>query len=132
MPSDTIVWSQAGLTELFESEEGVVAKDLARRAERVRGEAVRNCPVDTGRLRSSIRWAFAKEGSQLVAMVGSDVEYALFVHEGTQPHFPPLSALSVWAARHGFESPYLVGRAIATHGTEPNRFLIDALPAAAE
>jgi hypothetical protein len=84
MPDVRIVWSGDGLRELFAGPESPVAKDLARRAEAVRGEAVRRCPVNTGRLRSSIRWSLVTDEAGLVALVGSDVEYALWVHEGAR------------------------------------------------
>lgn len=45
------------------------------------------CPVDTGRLRASIRAEppriFSLRGS---VTVGSDLEYAAMVHDGTRPH----------------------------------------------
>jgi len=46
----------------------------------VEGEAKKNCPVDTGRLRSSIT---GKVTEEYVGIIGTDVEYAPFVEHGT-------------------------------------------------
>lgn len=42
------------------------------------------CPVDTGRLRNSITYAIAS--SEKAVYVGTNVEYAYSVHEGTGPN----------------------------------------------
>lgn len=44
------------------------------------GAAKRLCPVDTGRLRNSITHALSGEDS---VTIGTNVEYAIYVHEGT-------------------------------------------------
>lgn len=44
------------------------------------GAAKRLCPVDTGRLRNSITHAFVTDKE---IVVGTNVEYAVYVHEGT-------------------------------------------------
>jgi hypothetical protein len=71
-------------------------------------------PVDTGRLRASIRSGLL---DQERSRVYTDVEYAPYVEMGTRPHWPPVSALEGWARRHGIE-PFLVARAIAERGTK--------------
>lgn len=48
------------------------------------GDAARLCPVDTGRLRNSITHAIDSDGK--AAVIGTNVEYALYVHEGTSRH----------------------------------------------
>lgn len=80
-------------------------------------------PTDTGQLRSDVR---AKEFKELSAKVGTDKKYAVYVHEGTKPHFPPISALEGWSRRHGV-SPFAVARGIARRGTKANPFMKDAL-----
>lgn len=69
---------------LFSSPDGPVGKDLARRAVRVEGTAKRLCPVDTGRLRSSITHDIEHDSGGLVAFVGTNVSYAIFVELGTR------------------------------------------------
>lgn len=49
----------------------------------IQKDAKMNCPVDTGRLRSSIQIQFLLSG--LAATVGSNVVYAPFVEYGTGP-----------------------------------------------
>ena len=73
----------AALAELFESPSGEVARDLQRRALQVDRAAKRNCPVDTGRLRSSITNEVGQDGEGLVAVIGTNVEYAPYVELGT-------------------------------------------------
>lgn len=96
---------QAALAELLSSPTGEVAKDLTRRALQVHRAAVRLCPVGTpestgkkgyagGRLRSSLTWELATDADGLMAVVGTDVEYAPYVELGTskmaaQPYLLP-------------------------------------------
>lgn len=82
------------LARLLESESGPVAKDLLRRTIKVESAAKRTCPVDTGRLRSSITHSLERDGKGLVGFVGSDVDYAIYVELGTrysraQPYLRP-------------------------------------------
>lgn len=82
------------LEELFESTSGPTAKLLKQvGAKCVRG-AKRLCPVDTGRLRSSITEELRHDGDGLVEVVGTDVHYAAYVELGTsraraQPYLRP-------------------------------------------
>lgn len=71
------------LRELFDSPDGEVGRDLQRRALQVERAAIRGCPVDTGRLRSSITNELGQDGQGLMATVGTNVEYAAFVELGT-------------------------------------------------
>lgn len=79
-------------------------------------------PVDTGRLRASITHEIRHEGTDTIGVVGSNVEYAPWMEEGTgvfgsgNPHWPPGDALEVWAKRHGFSSGYQVAAAIGRRG----------------
>lgn len=74
----------AALATLFNSDQGPIAKELLKIALRVEGRAKELCPVDTGRLRSSITSALEEESGTIVAVVGTDVEYASFIELGTQ------------------------------------------------
>ena len=73
----------AALTELFESPAGEVARDLQRRALQVDRAAKQLCPVDHGRLRSSITNEIGQDGQGLVVTIGTNVEYAPYVELGT-------------------------------------------------
>lgn len=59
-------------------------KEVTRRALKVERAAKRLCPVDTGRLRSSITHGEPEHRGDVVAVqIGTDVEYARFVELGT-------------------------------------------------
>lgn len=105
----------------------LVAKPLRQFFEKaalyIEGQAKRNSPVDTGRLRASITHSVDSMAVPLWGKVMTDVFYAPFVEYGTRPHFPPPRALEVWAGRHGFPGPFLVCRAIARRGTKASKFM---------
>jgi hypothetical protein len=88
-----VEWNDHELHELLLSEHGPVGRDLIRRAIRVHRHAVMLCPVDTGHLRSSLTWELGEIGSGggegvwgegLYVDVGTNVEYAPYVEEGTR------------------------------------------------
>lgn len=62
---------------------GAIARDLIRRGQRVENKARRLCPVDEGRLRASISTEVRGSGSSLTIRIGSNLEYAIYVEEGT-------------------------------------------------
>ena len=68
---------------LLTGPDGPVAKDLVRRAVQVERAAKQLCPVDTGRLRSSITNEIGQDSEGLVATIGTNVEYAPHVELGT-------------------------------------------------
>ena len=105
--------NQRGLRLLFSDQHGGVAQDLGRRAIRVQNDAKLNATgrtvpnasnpeqrgprVDTGRLRSSIAWELRLVDGQVVARVGTDVEYGLHLETGlkngrTYPFLKPALA----------------------------------------
>lgn len=85
MPEVTRVrMDQGAIHALFDSEDGPVGRDLARRAVKVESTAKRLCAVDTGRLRSSVTHSIEHDSKGIVAYVGTDVEYAIFQELGTR------------------------------------------------
>lgn len=58
-----------------------IARALEAVGIQAESDAANLCPVDTGRLRNSITHTI--DGGELAAYVGTNVEYALYVHEGT-------------------------------------------------
>ncbi len=90
--------------------------------------AKRLAPVDTGRLRSSIRlipFIFGKTEYTLLA----SVEYAGDIEFGTKPHLVDVETLKGWAGRK-LGDPGLSGAVafkIATQGTQPQPFMRPAL-----
>lgn len=81
--ADYIAFDDNALRTLFESEDGPVGRELARRTIRVETAAKRLSPVDTGRLRSSITHEMGHEGGDLVGRVGTNVDYSPHVELGT-------------------------------------------------
>lgn len=65
-----------------------VARDLMSKALGVETTAKQLCPVDTGRLRSSINTGLHVDSEGLVAVVGTDVEYAVHIEYGTSKMAP--------------------------------------------
>lgn len=82
-----IVWHPDGfLNELH----AILGEKLEESAEVVRDAAKEICPVRTGKLQNSIEENTDKD--ELVATVGSDVEYAPYVELGTRK-MPPKAFL---------------------------------------
>lgn len=79
-----VVLDQAALARLLESEQGPVGKDLARRSIQVDRRAKQLCPVDLGRLKSSITWRLGRDSRGLLGIVGTNVEYAPYQELGTR------------------------------------------------
>ena len=81
--SDFLVFDEGALEELFSSANGPAGKYLKQQGLKVARRAKRNCPVDTGRLRSSITEALGTDSQGLVERIGTDVDYAPHVEFGT-------------------------------------------------
>jgi HK97 gp10 family phage protein len=76
--------NRAETQRLLVSQSGPVGKYLARTAQNVVNVARARCPVDTGNLRGSITYEIRREAGSLTARVGTNVPYAIYVHEGTR------------------------------------------------
>lgn len=120
------------------SQHGPVAKDLFRRGKKVEAKAKRNLTnrapqrVDTGLLRSSINTQLLTIGGKPAVRVGTNVFYAIYVHEGTGiygpkgvPIRPQRAKMLSWKTKGG-KRVY----ARQVKGMRPNRFLADAMDAA--
>lgn len=79
-----MIWYEAEATRLLKSTRGPVGQLLARYAAKTETAAKARCPVDTGRLRGSINWRIEVDSQGVVAIIGTNVEYAIYVHEGTR------------------------------------------------
>lgn len=92
---------------------------LGRAGEVVRADAVKNCPVDTGRLRGSI--TSRVEGNS--AVVGSNVSYGIYVEFGTGSKGDKSVSHTTkdkWTYNSG-------GKFYTTSGQKPQPFLVPAL-----
>lgn len=58
-------------------------EDITRRTNRVLVAARAKVPVDTARLKGSLSAEVRQEGVSVVGRVGSNLNYAIYVHEGT-------------------------------------------------
>lgn len=108
------------LQELDENKTNAIKTTLNKAGTLIWAQSRRNSPVDTGRLQNSIAKDFNRFNLEM--RVGTNVKYAIFVHEGTKPHWPPIDALRPWARSHGI-SPFVVARAIARKGTKAQPFI---------
>jgi hypothetical protein len=98
-----IKFDRIALNALLNGQDGPVARDLSKRAIKIRNAAVQNATgsprppprgggpgVRTGRLRSSITWVVNRDGQGLYADIGTNVIYGLFLELGTvrMPAYP--------------------------------------------
>ena len=139
----TVTWSQrlntAALQQLLRSTQGPAVQDLLRRGLAVESAAKRNLSgyggpkrIDTGRLRASITTQVLTRNGEPAVIVGTNVNYARFVHDGTGiygPHGRPIrprhAKVLRWRGRTG-----RIMFARSVKGMRPNPFLRNALHAA--
>lgn len=85
-----VTFNEGALLALLQGPDGGVARDLLQRAVRVESAAKVNASgppgpgVVTGRLRSSITHAIARDTDGLYADIGSNVEYSIYLELGTR------------------------------------------------
>jgi Bacteriophage HK97-gp10, putative tail-component len=124
--------NEAEIAAMTDSLIGPVARDLTRRAIRVQNVARVLCPVDHGRLRASITYQIVASPTGLVARIGSNVEYARYVEEGTGIYGPhqtpivPVNASVLVFTPKGATGPVF---ARSVKGMKPRPYLVPALPA---
>lgn len=117
--------------------------DLARRANNVLNAARRNAPVDKGTLRGSLTVTFSHGTSgEPIARIGSNLPYAIFVHEGTGiygPRHTPIRPIHgkflrwpITSGGHRYSGGKTAGYAFArqVRGVRGRPFLLLALDAA--
>jgi len=82
-PNLVLALSYVRISQILASDDGPVAKDILKKIGQIERKAKRFCPVDTGRLRSSITSALGEEDDKIVGVVGTNVEYAPHIEFGT-------------------------------------------------
>lgn len=105
-----------------------VTKFFTRGALLVQREAKPLTPVDRGTLRRSITTEVdSRSPIPQYALIGTNVAYALYVHEGRKPgKYPPAGPIAAWIKRKQLNVPtFTVQRAIARRGIEAKPFLKD-------
>lgn len=132
--------NNAELNALLHSPRGGVAKELYRRGRKVQLSAKRLCPVDHGRLRNSIDVAMITIAGITHVEVGTDVTYALWVHNGTGLYGPRKARIHPVHAKALVFTPRKGGGKLiparqrgvvivrSTRGMRGTPFLRDALP----
>jgi hypothetical protein len=131
----------AAINLLLRGQSGATVKNMLQRGKRVEGEAKRLAKTDRGRLRTSIHASLVESQGVTGVQIGSNLKYAIWVHEGTGIYGPqgqmirsPRGKVMVYRPRKFNAS----GRRIKSgkifiqksRGQKPNRFLADAMPAA--
>lgn len=135
-----ITINDAELDRLLRSPDGDVGKAVRDVVTRTRNLAVALAPVDDGPLRASLRTKMEYGQRAVKGWVYSDLEYALYVHEGTgiygpkgQPIKPKRGRYLVFEARNARTTPRGRGNLVfarQVRGQRPQRFLLEALQAA--
>lgn len=136
----TITVNDAEVDRLLRSPEGDVGQAVRRVVLATRNLAVSMAPVDDGPLRASLRTKFEYGSREVKGWVYSDLEYSIYVHEGTgiygprgQPIRPKRGQYLVFEARNARTTPRGRGNLVfarQVRGQRPNRFLLRALQAA--
>jgi hypothetical protein len=130
--------NEAELRRFLTSPNGPVVTHVREIGQRVVNDARRRAPVDTGRLRASIQLAIQTHGLRITCRIGSNLQYASWVHNGTGIYGPahhlirPVSArVLVFPARGGGSGGRRGGLVFTPHvrGQRPQPFLVDALRA---
>lgn len=132
-----VVLPAAAVARALRGPSGMVMRDLIKRATRVQIAAQRQIPLGhvhagptqyqkgIGNLRNSLRKRIVAAGASPTVLVGSDVPYAIFVHEGTRPHVIRPRRARVLVFYVGNQK--VVARSVNHPGTKPNRYLTDNL-----
>lgn len=79
-----VVVHEAEMDALLHGPNSGMAKELMRRARFVESRAKELCAVDTGRLRASITTVPVMVDGELAVQIGTNVDYAPYLEEGTR------------------------------------------------
>ncbi len=63
--------------------EDIMLEKIEDACQLIENEAKEGCPVDDGTLKASINHKISKKENKLIGVIGTNVEYAPYVHEGT-------------------------------------------------
>lgn len=144
--SEYFVLDKSAYMDLVVGPNGAVYQDMRRRANKVTNLARRLAPVDTSRLKLSISYEMGTVGQDVIARVGSNVKYALYIHEGTANagtgyiypknarvlRFPIINKTGSGRRRYKAGATQQYAYAKRVKGIKPQPFLRDALIAATD
>lgn len=121
-----IVISQPKLNAYLRDPNGDITRDLVKRGTRVQIEARRLVGKKSHNLENRIVKRIVMINNVPAVQIGVvGVPYALFHHEGTQPHV--IEARRARALRFEVGGNVVFARRVNHPGTRPNRFLLNAL-----
>lgn len=83
-----LVVNRTEYSKFFYSPAGPVMSGFLKQGNRVRNEAARNTPVDTGQHRASLEVTQAREGNKIVTRVGSPLPTWIYLEKGTGIYGP--------------------------------------------
>lgn len=120
----------------FQNADKIIQREFTRAMDAstkaLEGNARKLAPVGvSGEMRASITSEVRPIGTAHVeGRVGSPLPYALYVEEGTKPHYPPLAPLMLWVQRKFgvsderqiFITARAIQRKIGTVGTPARKF----------
>lgn len=112
--------SDSGMKRLLQDRNGDVGKHLIARAHRLALLAARDAPKRTGALANSIEVTFVP-GRNPSVIIGSSLDYAYMVHEGTPPH--EISAAPGRMLRFMVRGRVVYAQEVHHPGTDANPFL---------
>jgi hypothetical protein len=103
---------------------GLVTRYVLRLVGDIRNLGVLYAPVRYGHLRNSLTEAVHTEGDRVIGTVGSALDYAVWVHEGTAAHIIRPKTPARWVIKNG--KRVKVGGVLAwggkTAGSAPTHF----------
>lgn len=141
----TVTTNQAAMYQFLYGPTGWGVRWTRRAGDQVRNAAVRRAPRDTGTLANSITTSTSVFPGFVVATIGSNLNYALYRHEGTGIYGPtgnvirPVRARALRFQARGFIGPLRPGQRAAApgqggyvfakfvRGTPGSHYLTDAL-----
>ncbi len=112
--------SDADFRRMTESSDGDVAQYMLARGYKLAALAAESAPKRTGALASSIEVTLVG-GRNPTVIVGSSLDYAYYIHEGTRPHEISASPGRMLRFRVGGRVVY--AQEVHHPGTEANPFL---------
>lgn len=125
--SVTVTLFQPEINKVLRSPAGPVSRHLLIRGERIKQAAIRLAPKVTGNLAAHIVKRMTRKGAEPQVLVGvENVPYAIFVHEGTQPHEIVARNASVLSFYWPKVGAMVAFPRVMHPGNAPNRFLLRA------
>jgi hypothetical protein len=115
---------RGAIASLLHGRDGMVAKEMEKRALKVQAGAIRQVGKRTGKLARSIHTELTLR-PLTGAYIGSNVRYALMHHDGTKRH--PIVAKPGRMLTFTSNGRRVYARKVLHPGTAPNRYLTDNL-----